>query len=160
MLPQIEHKDTLNGKFIGGPNLAMINGHEWKAQRKLANPAFSRSMPVNLFGKLTQDMFKMIDALGETVSMSELLNRWTLDAIGKAGFGKERIIVMVLATNSLFQILISTVSAIAIANGIADTARSTMVSRILNFFFFLSLTPLCVGCSPNELSFTKKWTFS
>lgn len=68
----------------------MANGHEWKSQRKIANPAFHRSMPVKLFGKLTQDMFKMMETMGETVDISDLLHRWTLDAIGKAGFGKRK----------------------------------------------------------------------
>jgi cytochrome P450 len=43
---------TLFTRFIGGPNMAVLNGHEWKEQRKVANPAFHRSMPVKLFGSI------------------------------------------------------------------------------------------------------------
>lgn len=87
VVPQDGHKETLQGKFIGGPNMLVLNGHEWKAQRKVANPAFHRSMPVKMFGKLTQQMFEVMEGMGETIVITDLLERWTLDAIGKAGFG-------------------------------------------------------------------------
>lgn len=60
----------------------------WKSQRKVTNPAFRRSMPVKLFGKSTQEMFVAMDDMGETVNVSKLMRRYTLDVIGKAGFGK------------------------------------------------------------------------
>lgn len=68
----------------------LLNGHEWKSQRKVANPAFRRSMPVKLFGKLTQEMFRSMETMNETINVSDLMERWTLDAIGKAGFGNPR----------------------------------------------------------------------
>ncbi|KAI8368533.1 cytochrome P450 [Blakeslea trispora] len=71
-----------------GENSIMIsNGHEWKSQRKLANPAFHRSMPVNLFGNLTLDFFDIVDQSNGHVDFTDLIQRWTLDAIGRAGFG-------------------------------------------------------------------------
>jgi cytochrome P450 len=80
-------EDTLLTKFVGGPNVLTLAGHEWKNQRKVTNPAFRRSMPVKLFGKLTQELFKVMDTMDETVDISDLMLRWTLEAIGKAGFG-------------------------------------------------------------------------
>lgn len=68
--------------------MAVLHGHQWKEQRKVANPAFHRSMPVKLFGKLVQDMFVVMETLENSVDVSDLMQRWTLDAIGKAGFGK------------------------------------------------------------------------
>lgn len=64
-------------------------GQEWKNQRMIINPAFRRSLPVNLFGKITQEVFtamekKMEDA---TVNISDLIMRLTLEGIGRAGFG-------------------------------------------------------------------------
>lgn len=94
---EILHEDSLNAKFIGGPNIVLLNGHEWKNQRKIANPAFRRSMPVKLFGKLTQELFKSMETMGDTVNVSDLMERWTLDAIGKAGFGKSIKYVLVVA---------------------------------------------------------------
>jgi cytochrome P450 len=44
-------------------------------------------MPVHLFGTLTQELFGTMDKFGETVNWSDLTLRWTLDAIGLAGFG-------------------------------------------------------------------------
>lgn len=72
---------------MGTHNIAVLSGSRWKAQRKVANPAFHRSMPVQLFGRLTQEMFKVMETMDDTVNVSDLMERWTLDAIGKAGFG-------------------------------------------------------------------------
>jgi cytochrome P450 len=67
----------------------MINGDHWKSQRKVANPAFHRAMPVKLFARLTLEMFDVIEASGNPViNISDFMERWTLDAIGNAGFGK------------------------------------------------------------------------
>lgn len=84
----METKGTLNFRFSGGPNILLANGSHWKTQRMILSPAFRRSLPVKLFGSLTQDMFKVMDNMNETVFISDLLERWTLDVIGKAGFGK------------------------------------------------------------------------
>lgn len=45
-------------------------------------------MPVGMFGQLTLDLFSEMDKLGDTIEMTDFMERWTLDAIGKAGFGK------------------------------------------------------------------------
>jgi hypothetical protein len=45
-------------------------------------------MPVRLFGRLTQDLFQTMESMDSTVNWSSLMQRWTLDAIGLAGFGK------------------------------------------------------------------------
>lgn len=79
---------TLNAKFTNGPNLVFLNGDHWKNQRLIANPAFHRAQPIQLFGKLTQDLFTKMDTMAETVDVPDLMERWTLDAIGKAGFGE------------------------------------------------------------------------
>ncbi|KAI8366859.1 cytochrome P450 [Blakeslea trispora] len=80
-------KRTVIGKFLGDNSIVMSNGHVWKSQRKLANPAFHRSMPVNLFGHLTLDFFDVVEQHNGHVDFTDLIQRWTLDAIGKAGFG-------------------------------------------------------------------------
>ena len=81
-------EDTLNSIFANGPNLVFLNGAHWKSQRMVANPAFHRAQPIQLFGKLTQDLFAKMDTMTETVDVPDLMERWTLEAIGKAGFGK------------------------------------------------------------------------
>ncbi|KAI7873547.1 cytochrome P450, partial [Lichtheimia hyalospora FSU 10163] len=79
--------DSLIGKFLFQRNILILNGHEWRAQRKIANPAFHRAMPVGLFGKLTQKVFNVIDqAESETINFHQMTERFTLDAIGLAGF--------------------------------------------------------------------------
>lgn len=82
-------ENTLLTKFITGENMIMAEGARWKSQRKVANPAFRRSMPVKLFGQLTQEMFVAMESMDEIINVTDLMQRWTLDAIGKAGFGKE-----------------------------------------------------------------------
>ncbi|KAI9264946.1 cytochrome P450 [Phascolomyces articulosus] len=82
-----DRRETLFGRFAMGPSLPFLNGPQWKAQRKVANPAFHRSMPINLFGELTQKLFNQYDKmLDKPIPFHELMIRWTLDAIGIAGF--------------------------------------------------------------------------
>ncbi|KAI8879155.1 cytochrome P450, partial [Backusella circina FSU 941] len=83
--PKVNHSSLLY-KFIGQPNIVNLNGDHWRDQRKIANPAFHRSMPIEMFGKLTQKLFGVMDGMGKTVDVLDLMERWTLDAIGKAGF--------------------------------------------------------------------------
>lgn len=45
-------------------------------------------MPVKLFGNITQQLFKRIEGSEKTLNVSDLMMRCTLEAIGKAGFGK------------------------------------------------------------------------
>ncbi|RCI02599.1 hypothetical protein CU098_004206, partial [Rhizopus stolonifer] len=49
------------GRLIFGPNVAFLNDPHWKLQRKVANPAFRRSMPVNMFGQLTLTLFDTME---------------------------------------------------------------------------------------------------
>ncbi|KAI9490119.1 cytochrome P450 [Zychaea mexicana] len=81
-------EDTVIGRFIIGPNILFLSGQHWKNQRKVANPAFHRSMPLALFGRLTENLFQVIDKSdGKAVDAYDLMERWTLDAIGNASFG-------------------------------------------------------------------------
>ncbi|SAL96577.1 hypothetical protein [Absidia glauca] len=78
-------------QFVGTSNILLLNGPEWKKHRKLANPAFHRSMPVKLFGESARDLFAMLDKDNEgsnfTLDFGHLMERYTLDVIGRAGFG-------------------------------------------------------------------------
>lgn len=57
-------------------------------QRMVANPAFRRSMPVDLFGKLALDLFIAMEECGsQNLEMNEFMERYTLESIGRAGFG-------------------------------------------------------------------------
>lgn len=44
-------------------------------------------MPIQLFGSLTNKLFKIMDEMDDTVDFVQLMTRFTLDAIGLAGFG-------------------------------------------------------------------------
>lgn len=67
--------------------MVLLSGNEWKSQRMVINPAFRRSLPVNLFGRVTEELFLTMENMNKTVDISDLLMRWTLEAIGRAGFG-------------------------------------------------------------------------
>ncbi|KAI8891346.1 cytochrome P450 [Backusella circina FSU 941] len=72
-------------KFLGGPNILLLNGERWKAHRQVANPAFARSLPVKLFGKVTLSLFEKMDTLDqEPIDWSNLTRAWALDALGMA----------------------------------------------------------------------------
>jgi cytochrome P450 len=74
---------------LGGPSIVNVNGQEWKSQRKVASPAFHRSMPIQLFANLTMALFSEMEKSNtDRIDISDLMERFTLDAIGKAGFGK------------------------------------------------------------------------
>ncbi|KAI9251375.1 cytochrome P450 [Phascolomyces articulosus] len=82
-------RHTMLGKFLMGPNvLFLTDGPHWRAQRSVLNPAFHRSMPIQLFGELTQRLFGELDKVADDspFDIVDIMHRWTLDAIGIAGF--------------------------------------------------------------------------
>ncbi|KAI8579668.1 hypothetical protein K450DRAFT_240945 [Umbelopsis ramanniana AG] len=80
---------TLSIRFLGSTNLALANGEDWKRRRKIANPAFHRSMPVKAFVDLTGTLLQQIDTMKGPIDVQPLLQRFTLDVIGRVGFGFE-----------------------------------------------------------------------
>ncbi|CAO3601028.1 unnamed protein product [Absidia cylindrospora] len=82
-------KDTLFHDFIGPKNILFANKkEEWKKHRKLVNPAFHKSKPLKTFGNLAHKVFNILDDANETpVNITLLMERYTLDVIGHAGFG-------------------------------------------------------------------------
>ncbi|RUS21135.1 cytochrome P450 [Endogone sp. FLAS-F59071] len=65
----------LVGRFFGSSNIVFQNGEHWKRHRKIANPAFHRSMPVKLFGNLTQKLFGKIEADGYHIDAHDYMQR-------------------------------------------------------------------------------------
>ncbi|KAI9307115.1 cytochrome P450 [Cunninghamella echinulata] len=82
-------KDTLTHNYIRNDNLALVSDkNEWKKHRMTVNPAFHRHMPVKLFTEYVHRVFDVIDSSNEsTVDVNMLMQKFTLDIIGKAGFG-------------------------------------------------------------------------
>ncbi|CEP12637.1 hypothetical protein [Parasitella parasitica] len=78
---------TLIHRFLGGPSIVFLSGADWRRHKKIANPAFQRSMPVKTFGNLTLKMFKTMESYGtNTIDVLDIFERLTLDVIGIAGF--------------------------------------------------------------------------
>ncbi|KAI9304539.1 cytochrome P-450 cyp509A1 [Cunninghamella echinulata] len=96
VFPKIEGsapKDTYLEQYCGNENILFSNGHEWLKHRKIANSAFHRSMPVQLFGDSIKRLFKMWDNDHPsgvfTVDIQKIMLRIALDTIGQAAFGFE-----------------------------------------------------------------------
>lgn len=59
---------------------------------KLASPAFQQVLPHKVFGKLTIQMFEVINKsidMQESLEIGDVLKRLTLNALTLAGFGME-----------------------------------------------------------------------
>ncbi|KAL0090762.1 hypothetical protein F4703DRAFT_1970018 [Phycomyces blakesleeanus] len=81
------NKDSLMIRLFGSSNIAFASGEIWKHQRKIMNPAFHRTAPIELFGRMIPDMFRLIDKSNGNIMLADLLHRITFDAMGKALFG-------------------------------------------------------------------------
>lgn len=90
IFPKIDIREANVGnffaKFLGGPSVLNLSSNQWKTQRMIINPAFRRSSPITLFGEVAKEMFVCMETMDETVNVSDLLLRYTLDAIGRAAF--------------------------------------------------------------------------
>ncbi|KAG2183321.1 hypothetical protein INT43_006326 [Umbelopsis isabellina] len=84
-----QDKEFLITKLAGSHNILALNGTEWKKHRMIANPAFHRHMPVKLFGTLCERLMKKFEIEGDglsSIDVPAMMQRFTLDAIGLAGF--------------------------------------------------------------------------
>ncbi|CAO3635466.1 unnamed protein product [Cunninghamella blakesleeana] len=82
---------TMMKDYVRNDNLAIVSDkHVWKKQRMTFNPAFKKSMPVRLFAEYTHRVFDVIDnSIESSIDITSLMERFTLDIIGKAGFDFE-----------------------------------------------------------------------
>ncbi|CAO3616489.1 unnamed protein product [Cunninghamella blakesleeana] len=74
-------------EFFGTENVAIVNGEEWKKQRKVINPAFHRTMPIQTFGQLMLSGIKNIESHQDQVYILDFYQKLTLDALGKGILG-------------------------------------------------------------------------
>ncbi|KAG1456491.1 hypothetical protein G6F46_010258 [Rhizopus delemar] len=74
-------------QLIGYDNILISNGHLWKNQRKLVNPAFHRSMPIKTVSSVIFDLFSAIEKENGTISIAPKMKDFTLDALGLTLFG-------------------------------------------------------------------------
>ncbi|KAF7728817.1 cytochrome P450-dit2 [Apophysomyces ossiformis] len=80
---------SLVAKFIGGDHIGTLDGPDWRRHRKIATPAFSKTLPIQTFGQATLKLIDAINKAGESpVNINDLMERITLDIIGLAGFGR------------------------------------------------------------------------
>ncbi|ORY01487.1 cytochrome P450 [Basidiobolus meristosporus CBS 931.73] len=80
-----EQPHTLRAK-LGKINIVSANGEEWKRHRRVANPAFHRSWSTSAFGELVTRLIVEIENTHGSVSVTGMMQRMTLDALGKIIF--------------------------------------------------------------------------
>ncbi|OAD77646.1 CYP509 protein [Phycomyces blakesleeanus NRRL 1555(-)] len=80
-------KDSLAVRLFGNSNVVFSTGDLWKHQRKAMNPVFHRTVPVDLFGRMIPDIFKLIEKTDGNVLVDSFLQKITFDALGRALFG-------------------------------------------------------------------------
>ncbi|EIE80372.1 hypothetical protein RO3G_05077 [Rhizopus delemar RA 99-880] len=74
-------------QFLGYDSVGLTNGHVWKNQRKLMNPAFHRSMPINTMSTVIPDLFFVIEKENGTIAVPSVMRDFTLDVLGLTVFG-------------------------------------------------------------------------
>ncbi|XP_060118762.1 cholesterol 24-hydroxylase-like [Heteronotia binoei] len=103
MLPQYpkdrivyrDFKNMFGVRFLGNGLVTDLDYNHWHKQRKVMDPAFSRSYLIGLmetFNDKAEELMKVLEekADGETeVDMMNMLKRVTLDIIAKVAFGLE-----------------------------------------------------------------------
>ncbi|CDH60345.1 cytochrome p450 [Lichtheimia corymbifera JMRC:FSU:9682] len=67
------------------PNVGNANHVEWKRQRRVTNPAFHRSMPVEKFARVVSSMFTALEGK-TTVDFADYMKRYALDCLGLGVF--------------------------------------------------------------------------
>ncbi|KAK9762111.1 hypothetical protein K7432_012467 [Basidiobolus ranarum] len=80
-----EQPNTLRAKLTS-VNIVSSNGDEWRKHRRVANPAFHRTWTTSTFGELMSRLISEIDRTSTNVPVKEMMQRMTLDALGKAIF--------------------------------------------------------------------------
>ncbi|KAI8139343.1 cytochrome P-450 cyp509A1 [Fennellomyces sp. T-0311] len=81
---------TVIGRLRTLHSIISVDGAQWKAHRMIVNPAFHRSMPIELFGRLTTELFGISDESishgSASIDFQDLNKRWALEALGLASF--------------------------------------------------------------------------
>ncbi|CAB4411849.1 unnamed protein product [Rhizophagus irregularis] len=74
-------------KFFGS-GLPFANGDKWRTHRNLANFAFNIALSPEIVGETTMDLFAfMKPKLNRPIDVYETMQRVTIEALGKLGFG-------------------------------------------------------------------------
>ncbi|CAB5187082.1 unnamed protein product [Rhizophagus irregularis] len=74
-------------KFFGS-GLPFANGDKWRTHRNLANSAFNIALSPEIVGETTMDLFAfMKPKLNRPIDVYETMQRVTIEALGKLGFG-------------------------------------------------------------------------
>ncbi|XP_073433811.1 cholesterol 24-hydroxylase-like [Dendrobates tinctorius] len=88
--------ENLFGTRFMGTGLVTDRDYEhWHKQRRIMDPAFSRTYLIGLMGTFNEKAEDLVDKLGDKadgksqVGMHEMLSRLTLDVIAKVAFGME-----------------------------------------------------------------------
>ncbi|KAI9290867.1 cytochrome P450 [Neoconidiobolus thromboides FSU 785] len=80
-------ENQLGRKFFGASNIVTNDNEEWKRHRRIINPAFKKTWPVEIFAKCTNELVEVLEENGtKPIVLHDLFQRLTLDVLGKGLF--------------------------------------------------------------------------
>ncbi|KAJ7439662.1 cytochrome P450 4F5 [Mycena latifolia] len=98
--PKKNYQEHLHFTFLSGPNIVFSNGEQWKRHSASVKRAFNQSLPVYVFAELAEDVLKKIGK-GGVWSWTEIMQKFTLDVVGRAALGHEFAALKFPANNEL-----------------------------------------------------------
>ncbi|KXN71595.1 cytochrome P450 [Conidiobolus coronatus NRRL 28638] len=77
-------------KFFGKQQIVNTNGEDWKRMRKLMNPIFHKTWPIDKLSSCARDLIDSWSLTsGENVEIHENIQKLTLDVLGQAVFNMD-----------------------------------------------------------------------
>ncbi|KAJ7439659.1 cytochrome P450 [Mycena latifolia] len=98
--PKKNYQEHLHFTFLSGPNIVFSNGEQWRRHSASVKRTFNQSLPVYVFAELAEDVFKKIGK-GGVWSWTEIMQKFTLDVVGRAALGHEFAALKFSANNEL-----------------------------------------------------------
>ncbi|CAI2187348.1 519_t:CDS:2, partial [Funneliformis geosporum] len=86
-----------------GDGLIFSNGNKWRTYRKLANPAFNNALSPEFVGETTFELFNFMQQnLNRPVDIFEIMQRTTIELLGKLAFGYQFGAMLEICRNSSY----------------------------------------------------------
>ncbi|CAO3680922.1 unnamed protein product [Rhizopus stolonifer] len=76
-------------RLFGKDSVGIDNGKSWKKHRKIMNPVFHRSVPIETMASVVPTLFSFIEKNNYRVSIGPTMKNFTLDVLGLTIFGFE-----------------------------------------------------------------------
>ncbi|KAJ6476930.1 cytochrome P450 4F5 [Mycena sanguinolenta] len=84
--PKKNYQEHLHFTFLSGPNVVFSNGKQWQRYSASIKGAFDRHIPIHVFAEFAEEVLKKIGK-GGICNVMELVQKFTLDSIGRSALG-------------------------------------------------------------------------